>query len=123
MERLIVFVLIIIFFCFPPNFVLVINVCFAMCRLNISHIVSYSLCAFKFHPAKPIHFLCKSYLPFHCLPSVCISFVTKKDSDKILFTNCSLHPQKFLTNLDRSDSMKFYRSYLPLQTKFVGMFI
>ena len=110
------------YFFFPPTFVLAINVCFAICRLDISHIVSYSLCAFKFHPAKTNNFLCKSYLPIHCLSCVCISFVTKKDSDKILFTNCSLHPQEFLANLDRSDSMKFYRSYLSLRNKFVGMF-
>jgi len=115
-------IIIIIIFFFPPNFVLAINVCFAICRLDISHIVSYSLCAFKFHPAKTNNFLCQSYLPIHCLSCVCISFVTKKDSDKILFTNCSLHPQKILANLDRSDSMKFYRSYLSLRNKFVGMF-
>ena len=65
------------YFFFPPNFVLAINVCFAICRLDFFHIVSYSLCAFKFHPAKPNHFLCKSYLPIHCLSCVCISFVTK----------------------------------------------
>ena len=70
-------IIIIIIFFFPPNFVLAINVCFAICRLDFFHIVSYRLCAFKFHPAKPNHFLCKSYLPIHCLSCVCISFVTK----------------------------------------------
>ena len=124
-ERPIVFLLIIIIFFFyfflPPNFDIATNVCFSICRLDIFHIVSYSLCAFTFNPAKPNTFLCKSYLPIHCLSSECISFVTKKDSDKILFTNCSLHPKENLAYLDRSDSMKFYRSYLPLQNYFLNM--
>ena len=52
-ERPILFVLIMyLFFYFflPPNFVLAINICFEICRLDSSHMVSYSSCGFKFHP-------------------------------------------------------------------------
>ena len=39
------------FFLLPPNFVLAINICFAICHLDIWYIVSNSLCAFEIYTA------------------------------------------------------------------------